>query len=830
MADFNLTGGGYHASVYTNGVTVDLGSLGQVSSHSADINDLGQVTGFFGNSVVADEGNIKKPFLYSGGVMHDLSSIIVASMVWPYAINNSGQVVGFFDPKSSHRPFLYSGGQAQDLGFDGVAYDINDAGQIVGHEYVAGGNHAYLLSGGVRTPLGTLGGNDTSAIRINNNGLIAGNSQLLNGSYHGFLHTGGQMHDLGTLGGAGSGVHGLNNNGQIVGSSDTSGGAAHAYLYRNGEILDLNDLIPQNTGWILSYAMDINDNGLIVGGGKKDGVSRAFLLVPNATNAPLSNQVLSLAGNGSYVTVPSAPDLQNPTEITVEAWIRPQQASQNNPIYINKSDNVSGGSSRSYELQWVDNADSGGPGKSVRFIVFLNNGSWAVVSSPAPEGKWVHVAGCFASGPGVLQLFTNGVLAATSTTDSGGSSPLAGSLLRQTTLPLQFGRGDFAPYYYAHGFMDEIRIWNSARSQAEIQRDIYKRLSGATTNLVGYWNFDDGTANDQTGHGHNGTIVGSAQVIPMDLPMQITPPVVNQRVLTLNGNADYVTIPGSTALKATNEITIESWIYPVPNNNNPNAFFMSKGAGPNLDSPRTFELSWTPDNRAYFSLFTGQSTWSLLGAPAAESQWTHIAATFNGSDGWFRLYTNGILAAATTNDVTGQFPLKGQSLRENSLPLVLGCSFNGAPVTGTFATGQMDEVRIWNRALSGPEILQNISRRLSGTELNLVAYWNFDNGTANDGTSENHNGTLSGNAETVAMEGFDIIHDVIGVTGTSFSRRGEIVLDIAARNGVYIRVDASTNMVEWKPIGTNQVVGGTIQFLDPDTLKYQQRFYRAVLQ
>lgn len=229
--------------------------------------------------------------------------------------------------------------------------------------------------------------------------------------------------------------------------------------------------------------------------------------------AQTTNQVLSLDGNGDYVTVPTASDLQNPAEFTIEAWINPQQGSQNNTVYINKSDNVNATSSRTYELQWVANADSAGPGKSVRFIVFLSDGRWTFVAAPAAENTWVHIAGCFSSSQGMLQLFTNGVLADLTTVAAG--TPLTEATLRQTTLPVQFGRAEYSPYFYAHGFMDEVRIWDKARTQADIDNRRFCRLSGKESHLAGYWNFDDGTATDLTGHGHNGTFTGNAQVTPI---------------------------------------------------------------------------------------------------------------------------------------------------------------------------------------------------------------------------------------------------------------------------------------------------------------------------
>ena len=140
------------------------------------------------------------------------------------------------------------------------------------------------------------------------------------------------------------------------------------------------------------------------------------------------------------------------------------------------------------------------------------------MSTLVPETNWVHIAATYTSSTGLVQLYTNGVLAASTThgtTGGGNSVPLLGQTIRQTTLPLNFG----APYgtwanQWGQGHIDEIRVWTRARSAAEIQGTMFCRLTGVEPNLAGYWNFDDGTATDATGHGHNGTLVGNVQIGP----------------------------------------------------------------------------------------------------------------------------------------------------------------------------------------------------------------------------------------------------------------------------------------------------------------------------
>jgi len=60
------------------------------------------------------------------------------------------------------------------------------------------------------------------------------------------------------------------------------------------------------------------------------------------------------------------------------------------------------------------------------------------------------------------------------------------------------------------GFIDDVRIWNYARSAGDIATWKDCRLSGSEPGLVGYWTFDGSNLVDQTGHGHDGTTTGTA--------------------------------------------------------------------------------------------------------------------------------------------------------------------------------------------------------------------------------------------------------------------------------------------------------------------------------
>jgi hypothetical protein len=78
----------------------------------------------------------------------------------------------------------------------------------------------------------------------------------------------------------------MNNAGQVVGMAFAAEDPAlpvrtpFLYDYQTGEMIDLNNLIHADSGWQLMDALDINDAGLIVGRGIREGEMHAFLLTP----------------------------------------------------------------------------------------------------------------------------------------------------------------------------------------------------------------------------------------------------------------------------------------------------------------------------------------------------------------------------------------------------------------------------------------------------------------------------------------------------------------------------------------------------------------------
>jgi probable HAF family extracellular repeat protein len=164
------------------------------------------------------------------------------------------------------------------------ARSINASGQVVGSSMDAAGHFraVWFQAHAAAADLGTLGGVESIAYDINDAGVIVGYAKLANGFSHAFSYANGVMTDLDPLNATKqSNANAINASGQIVGYVNRTG--QHAALFENGQIIDLNDMVDLVSGGFVSltYALDINDLGQIVGYGETMGrQTHAFLLTP----------------------------------------------------------------------------------------------------------------------------------------------------------------------------------------------------------------------------------------------------------------------------------------------------------------------------------------------------------------------------------------------------------------------------------------------------------------------------------------------------------------------------------------------------------------------
>ncbi|MFO1514894.1 MAG: kelch repeat-containing protein [Verrucomicrobiota bacterium] len=274
----------------------DLGSFGGADNRALGINNAGQVIGYS-----TDANGRAHGFVFNGA----LTDIGGSGNVFAQHINSAGKVAGFAtDTNGNDSAFLFSPPNTfSNLGLIAnatlpavsAAYGVNDFGTVVGIGTGSNNfNRAFRsTTNGALEELGTLGGDESWAYAINNSNRICGTADFLTGDSHAFLFSDANgMTDLGTLGGYTSTAFALDSAGNAVGSAEIVNRTIHATLWpAGGAARDLNDLIPINSGWVLTEARGANDAGQIVGSGLLNGQPRAFLLTPNSgadTNPPVA--------------------------------------------------------------------------------------------------------------------------------------------------------------------------------------------------------------------------------------------------------------------------------------------------------------------------------------------------------------------------------------------------------------------------------------------------------------------------------------------------------------------------------------------------------------
>jgi hypothetical protein len=207
--------------------------------------------------------------------------------------------------------------------------------------------------------------------------------------------------------------------------------------------------------------------------------------------------------------------------------------------------------------------------------------------------------------------------------------------------------------------------------------------NGGVTGLVAAYSFNEGsgtTLADRTGSGRTGTISGATW----------TTQGRNGGALSFDGVNDWVTVADANSLDLTTGMTLEAWVYPTAGGGGSwrNVIIKERTGG------EVYNLYANADTNtpAVFVIRAAQTTvpQDARGTAALTlNTWTHLAATFDNAT--LRLYLNGTQVA--TRAVAGPLVTSTGALR-----------IGGNGIWGEFFQGRIDDVRIYNRALTATEI------------------------------------------------------------------------------------------------------------------------------
>jgi len=209
-------------------------------------------------------------------------------------------------------------------------------------------------------------------------------------------------------------------------------------------------------------------------------------------------------------------------------------------------------------------------------------------------------------------------------------------------------------------------------------------LSTGPPGPVAAYSFNEGSgtvAADTSGNGNAGTLGGPSWAGAGRFGT----------ALSFDGVNDWVTVNDAVSLDLTNAMTVEGWVFPLALKGSWKAVMVKEGAGTLAYGLYANASANRPSGRI---VVNGVSSDARGSGSLVLNAWSHVAATYNGST--LRLYVNGTEVGNRT--VSG-------SMSPTTSPLRIG----GNSLAQEWFNGLIDEVRVYNRALTQPQIQSDMT-------------------------------------------------------------------------------------------------------------------------
>ena len=244
-------------------------------------------------------------------------------------------------------------------------------------------------------------------------------------------------------------------------------------------------------------------------------------------------------------------------------------------------------------------------------------------------------------------------------------------------------------------------------------------INSGPSGLVGYWPFS-GNADDLSGLGNNGAFANGAAASANDRFGNAS------AALHLDGIDDQVTIPITTSVNIASKFTVCAWVRPeqFTHKLSPHIFAAVQGAAARI----TLTGDGTVANNGTAVFYPNADTASQVRTPVpgmALNQWHFVSAVYDGSQ--HKIFRNGALVAmdnTVAGGLVGAFDT-----------LLIGSSTAGTPAQNQWQ-GQIDDVRLYNRALGEDEVMSIFIAERRPQALSpgtgLVLHYPFDNGSLLD--------------------------------------------------------------------------------------------------
>jgi len=439
--------------------------------------------------------------------------------------------------------------------------------------------------------------------------------------------------------------------------------------------------------------------------------------------------------NPVRVSIPDQPAFKLTNSLTIEGWIRPR--GDGYCIFF-RGDNRTG--LDPYVLSMLAN-------NVLRFQIEDANNNVAFIDAPLVYDQWWHVAATLDGSSGAMKLYVNGALISqinTAVRPMGDLDPTRDPALGIGNVGEHFNNFPF------WGDIDEIALYSRALSPEEIQAIYAAGSAGkcvptpppvcvpAPSGLVSWWR-GEGDALDSAGS-NNGALMNGATFAAGKVGQGFS----------LNGVNQFVQIPTSSSLNLTNEFTLEFWYQ-----DQGTATWYALIAKRTTASPSNFGIHVNLGGAQGVELFFydqtlgGFSASDYLPVPAS-GVFHHLAATFKQVDSShveLKTFIDGLLVKTTV--VSGNL---ANTL--NAAPVTIGAEMGYT--MANFFKGVIDEVSLYNRALSASEIQSIYAAGSAGKcaptppptcvtpPLGLVSWWKGESNALD--SADSNQGTLVGNA------------------------------------------------------------------------------------
>ncbi len=460
-----------------------------------------------------------------------------------------------------------------------------------------------------------------------------------------------------------------------------------------------------------------------------------------------NNIGLDFDGINDQIEIPHNPIFNFDGKYTFETWIKTKMGSPMNALF-SSWEGIYPGPNFNYQIDITEVAGE------LKLRVLPNNTNVIISNNNIPENIWTHVAVVMDSNQ--VHIYFNGIL------DKTANSIINDSLV---DLPIRIGAARQDAIDPLNGQIEEVRIWNTARTEDQINTYMDRELYGSEGNLVTYFNFNEGTPGgsnlgitalndlsiynndallynfDQNGFVSNWVtdslplvVISENDSLALCKSCPITIDTVNVAMdFTDLGSIQKprIEIPLDLTMvpSTSNQVTIEAWIKNIDD--------------PNYRAIVSSEIYTSTGDNFLVGITGTNLVLEFLNISYYQdprtipiNTWTHIAVTFNGN--------------------SAEILVNGES--EGPISISMGTNYDANIVIGDVSTedlpyeGQIDDLRFWDHIRTPAQIQENMHFERTGSEEGLIAYYNFNYGlpegnnlsrdTIHDFTGNGHIGTL----------------------------------------------------------------------------------------